>query len=152
MTEDFRENICFPGSYCVRQSKYAIRLAKLPVVQKIDYFRDNSCENRRKLLFFVFLSCGKKLSPLIHYLNSVVGAESADQQPGYASFMWHQVQPVRLLYKIKCKQLFASYRKGPLHEIFYFRFFFTNSSSPKPLKITLGSFRNFSQIRSDIRK
>jgi hypothetical protein len=41
--------------------------------------------------------------------------------------------------------------KGQCHEIFCFRFFH-ESFSPKPLKITLGSFRIFSKIRGDIRK
>jgi hypothetical protein len=41
--------------------------------------------------------------------------------------------------------------KGQCHEIFCFRFFH-ESPSPKPLIITLGSFRIFSKIRGDIRK
>ncbi len=41
--------------------------------------------------------------------------------------------------------------KEQCREIFCFRFFL-DSSSPKPLKITLGSFRIFSKIRGDIRK
>jgi hypothetical protein len=41
--------------------------------------------------------------------------------------------------------------KGECHEIFCFRFFH-ESPSPKPLIITLGSFRIFSKIRGDIRK
>jgi hypothetical protein len=40
--------------------------------------------------------------------------------------------------------------KGQCHEIFCFRFFH-ESPSPKPLKITLGSFRIFLKIRGDIR-
>jgi hypothetical protein len=40
--------------------------------------------------------------------------------------------------------------KGQSHKIFCFRFFH-ESHSPKPLKITLGSFRIFSKIRGDIR-
>ncbi len=39
--------------------------------------------------------------------------------------------------------------KGQCHEIFCFRFFH-KSSSPKPLKKTLGSFQIFSKIRGDI--
>jgi hypothetical protein len=38
--------------------------------------------------------------------------------------------------------------KGQWHEIFCFRFFH-ESSSPKPLKITLGSFQIFSTILGD---
>jgi hypothetical protein len=38
---------------------------------------------------------------------------------------------------------FANYLKGQCHEIFCFGFFFQESPSPKPLKITLGSFRIF---------
>jgi hypothetical protein len=41
--------------------------------------------------------------------------------------------------------------KGQCHEIFCF-IFFHELSSPKPLKITLGSFRFFSKIRGDISK
>ncbi len=41
--------------------------------------------------------------------------------------------------------------KGQCHEIFCFRFF-QESHSPKPLIITIGSFRIFSKIRRDIRK
>ncbi len=47
--------------------------------------------------------------------------------------------------------IFCAGLKGQCHEIFCFRFF-NESSSPKPLKITLGSFRFFSKIREDIRK
>ncbi len=42
--------------------------------------------------------------------------------------------------------------KGQCHEIFCFRFFFYESPSLKPLKITLGSFRIFSKISGDIRR
>jgi hypothetical protein len=40
--------------------------------------------------------------------------------------------------------------KGQCHEIFCFRFYH-ESSFPKPLKITLGSFHIFSEIHRDIR-
>ncbi len=41
--------------------------------------------------------------------------------------------------------------KKQCHKIFFFRFFH-ESSSPKPLKIILGSFKIFLQIRRDIHK
>jgi hypothetical protein len=41
--------------------------------------------------------------------------------------------------------------KGQCHEIFYYRFFH-DSSSPKPLKITLGPFRIFLETCGDICK
>ncbi len=41
--------------------------------------------------------------------------------------------------------------KRQYHEMFCFRFF-RESSSPKPTKIALGSFRILSKIRGDIRK
>jgi hypothetical protein len=41
--------------------------------------------------------------------------------------------------------------KGQCYKIFRIRLFH-ESSSPNPLKITLGSFRIFSKIRGDIRK
>jgi hypothetical protein len=40
--------------------------------------------------------------------------------------------------------------KGQCHKIFCFRFFSCESSSSKPLKITVGSFQIFSKIRGDI--
>ncbi len=43
----------------------------------------------------------------------------------------------------------SSLLKGQCHAIFCFRFFH-ESHSPRPLKITVGSFRIFSKIRGDI--
>ncbi len=42
--------------------------------------------------------------------------------------------------------------KGQCHEIFCLRYFSMNHLPPKALKETLGSYRNFSKIRGDIRK
>jgi hypothetical protein len=87
----------------------------------------------------------------------LLGGRLAPTLPGLQTTTIPSTMGALLLVSPRCCNSIPCHRKKKdllkekCHEIFCFSFFH-ESPSPKPLKITLGSFRLFSKLRGDIRK